>query len=626
MKEKKMDLCRNMNQLKEFIDRIIQKGICALDTETTGLNTRVDANGKPYIKTVGISLAIDAIEGIYIPMNHTCDPELNLPEKEVWKEIDRLCKNSVTIFHNAKYDIAVLKNEGVIVDDFEKYEDTLLMAYLFDAGQKGIGLKDLSDKLLGQPMIDFDKITGGSGKFNIISPEIGYVYAASDAICTFGLYEYFLKQKTFLDQKAVYNLEKRIVFVVMQMEANLVNIDKEYLIEEKARIAIKLEDIKKEVITLAGEDFNVASTQQLGHILFDKLKYRYPEREKTKSGQYKTDTATLEKIEDEYPIVKKLIQFRTLEKILGTYIENLINNCDENNCVKLGFKQTGTETGRFSCPGGFGLLIDGYSAVNVQSIPANYDETIPDVRRAFRARKGFKIVAMDFSGEELRVAANLSKEKKWLDEFLYGEADLHTVSAMTVYKKEREDVTKLDRKTGKCVAKGTLIASECGWIPIENLKVGDRVITRSGELKEIDKIWNMGIKPGVLIETKSGQKITCGRNHRFLSINDEDWIKAEDMVVGTKIKTANCNKINPQESKKVNFNVWNKGNNNLISKNLPIIEISPLWARLMGYVLGDGSAYKESVNVVCSDEYEDVKEDIFETAKKLGLDPKITYN
>jgi DNA polymerase I-like protein with 3'-5' exonuclease and polymerase domains len=447
MKNKHMTLCKSLGELREFIELSIQKGICALDLETTGLNTRLDKYGHPYIKIVGVSLAYDVINALYVPINHREGVEFNLPESEVMNEIRRLCANCVIIAHNAKYDFQVLKNEGIIIDDFERFEDTLILAKLYDAGQKEIGLKHLSDKFLKQPMIEFTQITGGTKQFTLVSPDICYIYAASDAICTFGLYEFFRIQQTVIDQRGVYNLEKRLVPVVMQMEANLVLIDVEYLKKEKIRITEKLKEIEKEVHTLAGESFNVASTQQLGKILFNKLKYRYPEKEMTAKGQYKTDGSTLEKIADEYPIVKKLISFRELEKSLGTYVENLINNCDENNCVKFSFNQNGTDTGRFSSPGGKGIQEDGYSAVNVQSIPANYDETVPDIRRAILARSGKKIVAMDFSGEELRVAANLSLEKKWVDEFLYGSADLHTATGKAIFRKE--EITKAERQAAK---------------------------------------------------------------------------------------------------------------------------------------------------------------------------------
>jgi DNA polymerase-1 len=299
-------------------------------------------------------------------------------------------------------------------------------------------------------MIELGDIAGKEKRIDFISPEIAYLYVASDAVCTMDLYDFFIQQETVKNQKAVYNLEKRVVPVVMTMEANLILIDKPYLETERVRISARIEELKQEIYRIAGKQFNVGSTQQLGKILFNELKYRYPENTKTESGQYKTDTAVLEKIADQYPMVHLIVEFRNLEKSLGTYIENLLNNCDEDGCIKLSFNQNGTDTGRFSSPGGKGIDKDGYSAVNVQAIPANYSKHVPDVRRAFKARPGKKIVAMDFSGEELRVAANLSGESKWINEFLYGEADLHTVTTKSVYKRSAEEkVTPEERSVGK---------------------------------------------------------------------------------------------------------------------------------------------------------------------------------
>lgn len=453
MKDTEMDLCESVAQLTDFINSIIaggdgtKKPFCCLDLETTGLNTRVGKNGIPIEKIVGIALASSKNKGIYIPVNHKEGKECNLPEKDVLEEIKRLVRCVVIIVHNAKFDLQFLKNYGIIIDHYEDFEDTIILARLYDAGQKEIGLKHLSPTYIGRKMIELKEVTNSTNKLDLVHPKSCYVYAASDSVCTFGLFEFFINQPIIIEQMKVYCLEKRLLPVVMQMEANLVLIDKEYLSKEKIRIAEKLEGLKKEVQAIAKKDFNVGSTQQLGKVLFEELNYEYPEKKKTASGLYMTDTATLEKIADKYPMVKHIITIRKLEKTLGTYIENLLNNCDEEGFIKLGFSQNGTDTGRFSSPGGKGLHEDGYCGVNIQSIPANYDEHVPDVRKAFRARPGKKIVACDFSGEELRVAANLSKEKKWVDEFLYGSADLHTATGKTVFKKE--EISKAERQLAK---------------------------------------------------------------------------------------------------------------------------------------------------------------------------------
>lgn len=455
MKDTDMQLCSGIEHLRQFIDKAISNGkdgkkaVCALDFETTGLNTRM-IKGKPAIDIVGICLATDKNTGIYVPVNHKEGSEMNIPEYQVLEEIRRLCKCCVILVHNAKFDLSVLRNFGIVIDNFEDFEDTLILARLYDAGQKQIDLKTLSKKLLDRPMIELKDITRGSHRLDMVSPKIGYIYGASDALCTFGLYDLFNAQQIINEQRGIYNLEKRLVFVVMQMEANLVLIDREYLLKEKQRITERLDYIKSEIHRLADDkEFNIGSTQQLGKILFEKLNYEYPSKTKTASGQYMTDTATLEKIADKYPVVKLIIECRELEKSLGTYIENLLNNCDEDGCVKVSFNQNGTDTGRFSSPGGHGINIDGYSAVNVQSIPANYSASAPDIRKAFKARPGNKIVAMDFSGEELRVATNLSLEPKWMDELLHGSADLHTATGKAIYKKD--EISKAERQVSKTI-------------------------------------------------------------------------------------------------------------------------------------------------------------------------------
>jgi DNA polymerase I-like protein with 3'-5' exonuclease and polymerase domains len=626
MKDTEMVLCESIAQLTDFINSVIASGngtkkpYCCLDLETTGLNTRLNKDGIPIEKIVGIALAYNKNKGIYIPVNHKEGKECNLPEKKVLEEIKRLVRCVIIIVHNAKFDLQFLKNYGIVIDYYEDFEDTIILARLYDAGQKEIGLKHLSFTYLGRKMLELKEVTSGTNKLDLVHPKSCYVYAASDSVCTFGLFEFFINQPIIIEQMKVYCLEKRLVPVVMQMEANLVLIDKEYLSKEKTRIAEKLEGLKKEVQAIAKKDFNVGSTQQLGKVLFEELGYEYPEKKKTASGLYMTDTATLEKIADKYPMVKHIITIRKLEKTLGTYIENLLNNCDEEGLIKLGFSQNGTDTGRFSSPGGKGLHEDGYCGVNIQSIPANYDEHVPDVRKAFRARPGKKIVACDFSGEELRVAANLSKEKKWVDEFLYGSADLHTATGKTVFKKE--EISKAERQIAKCVAKGTLIASDRGWIPIEELHDNDKVITHTGELRCVTKIWDMGTKPGVQIITSSGQRITCGVNHRFLTTEDK-WVRAEDLQSGQLIKTASCEKMSPTNVQRFHFNFWDKGNNRFVSEDLPYVEINALWSRLLGYLMGDGSIHTNSANIVCSDEFEDVKKDIVEIATKLGLYPRI---
>jgi DNA polymerase I-like protein with 3'-5' exonuclease and polymerase domains len=250
----------------------------------------------------------------------------------------------------------------------------------------------------------------------------------------------------------IYNLEKRTMFAVMEMEGNLVKIDKEYLEGLKVKAEKRLREIENNIYDLVERRFNIGSPQQIGKVLFEELGYKYPLKKKTASGQYITDSATLERISDVYPVVKKIVEFRALGKLLSTYINNLLLNCDEDNCVKLNFKQTGTDTGRFSSPGGRGLAVDGFSGVNVQAIPKEPTEENPDLdlRRAFIAREGKTMVAIDYENEEMRIATNLSNETTWMDAIKAG-VDFHTSTGGIIAGKDPKDVLKSERKIGKTV-------------------------------------------------------------------------------------------------------------------------------------------------------------------------------
>ena len=544
MKDRDLRLCKTVEELAKFVDEAILAGKCVVDIETTGLNTR-KRQGKPVERLVGFCLAYTSKVGLYVPVGHQEGAEDNLPLEWVLEQIRRLTSLCVTIYHNAKYDLVFMANWGVVVRDWQKIEDTLLLARLHDAGSKDIRLKHLSDKLLHQPMIEFSDVAGKNKRFDLIPPKIAYIYGASDAVCTFDLYTFYMSQEIALKQRPVYNLEKRVLFVVMEMESNLVFIDTQFLMAMKQEMEQKVVVIRKQIFDLAGREFNLGSTIQLGKVLFEELHYPLPEGARTKSGQYSTDTKTLEKLSKDFPVVKKIIEFREAEKVLSTYIYNLLVNHDENDCIKLAFNQVGTDTGRFSSPGGDGIEADGYCGINVQSLPKG------DIRKAFRARPGFKLVAMDYSNEEMRVAANLSKEGVWIDGFSNNE-DLHIKTAELIYNKKvgKDDP---ERAAAKCVARGTLIATDRGCIPIEQIRPGDHVISHTGKLRKVSRVWGMGTKPGVTIETTGGHKLTCGLNHRFLT-DSNTWVRGEDLEIDQVIQTAFCAKAIPESAPCVQFN------------------------------------------------------------------------
>jgi DNA polymerase-1 len=453
MKKKKFTLLRTIKEVEDYVDQCIDIGMCALDLETTGLNSRIQKDGTTVDKIVGICLANNEEEGIYIAIRHD-DDMYNLPPRATMDQIKRLVYNCTTIYHNFKFDGEFLRGEGIIIEDANMYEDTMLMAYVEDASRKSKGLKGLSKMYLDQDMIEIKELVPDKANvaFQAVPPKTAVYYAGSDAICTFGLYNFFKKRIDDLKAKSLWNIyaiEKRCMIVVMEMERNMVKIDRPYFQKLEEEIEKEQERLVKEIYKEAGRPFDILSPKQLGVVLFDDLKIPYPkDADRGADGGYKTDSAVLEKLGD-HKIANLVMEFRGLTKTSGTYIANFLKNADEDDLVKFKMNPTVADTGRFSATGGKGLKEDGYSGVNCQNIPANYDPDAIDIRKGLIARPGFQMCAIDYSGEELRIATNMSQEKKWLDEFIYGEGDLHSITARIIF--GRHDVTKQERGTGKAL-------------------------------------------------------------------------------------------------------------------------------------------------------------------------------
>jgi len=460
MQDKEFKLLTDRKEIENYIYSLIENGIAALDLETTSLNTRV-IDGEIVAKLVGICLAPSANESAYIPVGHEGYDD-NVSYEFAVHMLKLLCLSDCRlIFHNFKYDGQVLYNHGIKMLDPDQIEDTLLMAAVEDASRKNKRLKYLSEHLLGRPMLEISNLgVEGSKKkvvsFTDVSPKKAVIYGGSDAMNTFALYEYLAKSLNKQDPNGaggpwlVYNkIEKRAVFPVMEMERNLVKMNRKKLEAIRDEIHLKVKDCVTNIYKLAGREFDIASGKQLGEVLFDEMGVRYPEKEKNDNGTYKTDEKTLEKIKDESPLVQYILNYRSYQKTLSTYVNNFLKNMDSNDEVKFQLNQVQADTGRFSASGGAGLEKDGYSGVNCQNISTynKKDPTSFDLRDCVEAHEGYKIVAIDYSGEELRIATNLSKEPKWVDEFNNGTGDIHTITGRAIH--GRENITKAERSTGK---------------------------------------------------------------------------------------------------------------------------------------------------------------------------------
>jgi DNA polymerase-1 len=491
MKGKKMTLLYKRHEIEKFIDRCIEAGKAAFDLETTGLNTRPHPEKISSSPIVGVAIAISRDEGVYIPVAHQ-DGEYNVPLDFLLSEIKRLSANCVLIFHNFKYDGQVLRNYGILVGgeqcDPSLYEDTLILASVQDASRKDKRLKSLSSQLLGREMLNIKNLGVTVSDKNVpafdqVPPEKAVYYATPDVMNTYYLFEVLSDMIDKQDPTGrggpwgVYKkIEKPCMYVTMEMERNHILVDLDYLHRVRAELIERIKKCLRLAHEAAGRPFDLNSAKQLGVILYDELKLPYVGRTDTKSGNKETSEAVLEKIKDKHPIVQAILDFRHYEKQLHTYVENLIKNSDENGMVKFELNQTKADTGRFTATGGKGLHVDGYCGVNCQNLPRSKkdDEKSFDIRKALIARPGYKIVTIDYSGEELRIAANLSREERWIKEFLYGSGDLHTITGQIIHGKSL--ISKEERGVGKTLNFLTLYGGGAGGfaaqakIPVDKAK------------------------------------------------------------------------------------------------------------------------------------------------------------
>ena len=403
-------------------------------------------------------------------------------------------------FWHAKFDQEfLLPVTGIDFWHPESFEDGMLVYYCIYTNDKNLSLKDKSKKelrvldkqgkeiralinpdpnnskhelvtenprgvTLPYEMIELKDlfVRGRNIQFGTLRPEEARYYACSDAICTFLHCDNPVIISAIKDKKyaGVYRIEKQVVQVLRWMERNRIKIDHEYVKKLITEAKTESKQYRDQIVALADQygfkGFDPNSTQQLSAFLFgDSNGLNLPKPDKTGNelrNQYKTDADTLEKLvetnPDINPILLTLVKYRQVEKVIGTYLEGMLNNCDENSELRYQFKQTGAPTGRFTAPAGDPA--HGYGGIPIHGIPSTYDDKKPKVatalRQAFVARDGYTMVKVDYAGEELRIVTNLSAEPVWTDEFLHGSGDLHSITARAFFGQE---ITKQQRQQGK---------------------------------------------------------------------------------------------------------------------------------------------------------------------------------
>ena len=416
------------DKIDAFIRTASGKQTLSFDTETTGTDPIT-------AELVGMSFSCEENQAVYVPVPAERDEAMKIVER--FKPLLER-EDTLKVGQNMKYDIIMLAHYGVTVRG--KMFDTMIAHYVLQPELRH-GMDYMAEIYLHYNTIKIEELIGPKGKaqknMRDIPPGNVCDYACEDADVTLKL-KYILEKE--LEKSGMTRLfeeiEMPLVPVLAYMEMNGVRIDPEALKETSRHFTARMNQIEEEVHALAGVDFNISSPRQVGEILFDRLKI-VEKAKKTKTGQYVTSEEVLESLRGRHEIVGKILDYRGLKKLLGTYVDTLpalVN--PKTGCIHTSFNQTVTATGRLSS-----------SNPNLQNIPIRDDDG-KEIRRAFIPDDGCEFFSADYSQIELRIMAHVSGDPHIIQAFQSGE-DIHASTAARIFKLPIDQVTKDQRRKAK---------------------------------------------------------------------------------------------------------------------------------------------------------------------------------
>ncbi|KMN14114.1 DNA polymerase I [Pseudomonas weihenstephanensis] len=424
--------------------------LIAFDTETTGLDAQ-------QAQLVGISFAVKPGEAAYIPLTHSY---MGVPEQldrdTVLLALKPLLEdpNKAKVGQHAKFDINILANCaiggdqacGIMVQGVAF--DTMLESYVLDSTATRHDMDSLALKYLGHTTTSFQDIAGKGAKqltFDQISLEQAGPYAAEDADVTLRLHNTLHEKLAAIPtlNSVLTDIEMPLVPVLARIERQGALVDAKLLGVQSVELGDKMVALEREAFEIAGEEFNLSSPKQLGVILYEKL--GLPIISKTAKGQPSTAEAVLAELaEQDFPLPKVLMQYRSMSKLKSTYTDRLPEQINpRTGRIHTSYHQAVTATGRLSS-----------SDPNLQNIPIRTAEG-RRIRQAFVAPKGYKLLAADYSQIELRIMAHLAKDEGLLHAFR-NNLDVHSATAAEVFGVELADVTTDQRRSAKAINFGLI--------------------------------------------------------------------------------------------------------------------------------------------------------------------------
>jgi DNA polymerase-1 len=426
--------------LDRWLSRLLAAPLAALDTETTDLDPM-------KARLVGISFSVLPGEAAYLPLgHHYAGAPIQLPLESTlarlrpWLESAQHAK----VGQHLKYDRHVFANHGVRLAGIA--DDTLLQSYVLESDRPH-DLESLASRHLGLKGISYDEVTGkGVNRISFaqVAVERAVQYAGEDADLTLRVHQLLAPRLAEEDrlERLYRDLELPVAEVLFRMERNGVLIDVFALAAQSEELGRKLLALETEAHQLAGQPFNLASPKQLGEILFGQL--GLPVVKKTPGGAPSTDEEVLERLAEDYPLPKKILEHRSLAKLKGTYTDKLPKMVNPaTGRVHTSFSQAVAVTGRLAS-----------SDPNLQNIPIRTAEG-RRIRSAFIAPAGHVLVSADYSQVELRIMAHLSRDERLLEAFARGE-DVHRATAAEIFGITPLEVAAEQRRAAKAINFGLI--------------------------------------------------------------------------------------------------------------------------------------------------------------------------
>ena len=499
-----------IKDIQKVLDLADNQGYFAIDTETNSLNAQV-------AELVGVSIAVKENEAFYIPVGHKNTKDKNLTKQIELKKLINVLKPYLEdetikkVGQNIKYDLKIFLKYGI---ELKNFDDTMLLSYALDAGINRHNLDLLAKIHLDHNNIKYKDIVG-TGKSEITFDQVlidnAYQYACEDADITLKLYNLF--KDRIINEKCFYvyeNLEIPLVNVLVRMEKKGIKIDEKILKKLSDSFEKDLKVLENKIYKISGEKFNIASTKQLGDILYEKLKISGTK--KTKKGNFATNVNVLEDLAskgNEFP--KLVLEWRQKSKLKNTYTDSLPEYIDnKSKRIHTSFLLAATSTGRLAS-----------ADPNLQNIPIKSNEG-KEIRSAFIAEKGKSIISADYSQIEMRVLAHVADVKELKKAFINNE-DIHNITASQIFNCNIKKISEDMRRKAKAINFGIIYGiSSYGLakqISVSNTEAEQFLFSYFKKFPEIKEYMQGTLK---FCRKNGFVKTMFGRKCHFQNINDKN--------------------------------------------------------------------------------------------------------